>query len=69
MPRTNLTQSFIDSDECVCPEGRASYEYNCNQTIGMYCSVTPRGTKTYRFSYKDATGKRRHIKIGLASDI
>ena len=69
MPRTTLTQSFIYSDECVCPEGRTSYEYNCSQVIGMYLSVTPRGCKTYRFAYKDAQNKRRHLKIGLANDI
>lgn len=69
MPRTNLTQSFVDSDECVCPEGRTSFEYNDTQVVGLYLGVTPRGCKTYRFSYKDNQNKRRHIKLGLASDI
>ena len=69
MPRTNLTTAFIDSSDCVCPPGRKSFEYNDSQIIGLYVSVTPAGCKTYRFAFKDAANKRRHIKIGRTTDV
>jgi len=64
MPKTNLTQKFIDNN-LACPAGKKSIEFNCLQLPGFYVSVTAisPGIGSFVQSYNDPSGRRRHVKI------
>ena len=70
MPKTNLTQHFIDS-QLICPEGMKSIEFNDIQLPGFHVRVTATtpGIGTFVQSYKDSGGKRRHVGVGRTTDI
>ena len=70
MPKTNLTQQFVNNG-LSCPPGKRSIEYNDTQLPGLYVAVTAKspGIGTFVQSYNDPGGKRRHVKIARTSDI
>jgi integrase len=70
MPRIQLNQHFIDH-KLVTPPEKKSVEFICSKLPGFYVSVTAvnPGVGTFVQSYKDPSGKRRHIKIARTTDM
>jgi len=65
MPKTTLTQSFIDN--LVCPENVDKCDYFDTKTTGLIVQVLKTGRKTYYLRYQSNRGKTVQKRLGNAA--
>nr|WP_163503604.1 site-specific integrase [Halomonas socia] len=65
MPKTKLTQPFVDS--ASCPTGKQKIDYFDTDIPGLLLKAMPTGKRTYYVRYKDPHGKMKERRLHDAS--